>query len=91
MNLKNDPSINLTTEVRRDAYLQTPNFNYYDKDGKLRQVWYDDAESLTPKYQLAKDMGLRGVGPYRFDQVDPIGQPEIFKSMYDAMRVFTDN
>jgi spore germination protein YaaH len=34
-----------------------------------RQVWYDDAESLSWKYKLAREMGLRGVGPYTFDDV----------------------
>ena len=70
--LANDSTSDITTEVRRGSYLQTPNFNYLDKNGVVHQLWFDDAESLTPKYQLAKDLGLRGIGPYRFDQVDPV-------------------
>ncbi len=27
-----------------------------------RQIWYDDAESLEYKYQLAKDLGIAGIG-----------------------------
>lgn len=34
------------------------------------QVWYDDPESLMPKYHLAKTLGLRGVGPFTFDDLD---------------------
>ena len=70
--LADKSSNNVTTDVRRDHYLQTPNFNYVDSKGKTHQLWFDDPESLTPKYQMAKDMNLRGIGPYRFDQVDPV-------------------
>ena len=79
---------NITTDIRRGNYLQTPNFNYVDSTGKTHQLWFDDPESLTPKYQMAKDMNLRGVGPYRFDQVDPVNQPDQFQAMFDALRVF---
>lgn len=89
--LANDSTSDITTEVRRGSYLQTPNFNYLDKNGVVHQLWFDDAESLTPKYQLAKDLGLRGIGPYRFDQVDPVNQPDQFNAMFDAMRVFLND
>jgi spore germination protein YaaH len=39
----------------------------------LPQVWFDDAKSSGIKYGLAASMGLGGVGPYRFDQLDPSG------------------
>ena len=29
---------------------------------KGKKVWYDDAETLTPKFALAGQHGLRGVG-----------------------------
>lgn len=42
---------------------ETPYFNYTDDEtGMLRQVWYDDAKSLTIKADLAKQNGLLGVG-----------------------------
>lgn len=34
------------------------------------QYWYDDAQSLAPKYAYARSVGLRGVGPYTFTDVD---------------------
>lgn len=37
------------------------------------QVWYDDPESLSWKYKLAREFGLRGVGPYTFDDLDYTG------------------
>jgi hypothetical protein len=32
-------------------------------------MWFDDIESLKPKYDFARRTGLKGVGPYRFDQL----------------------
>lgn len=40
---------------------QTP-WYYYQVSDVWHQVWYDDAESLGLKYQLAEDRGLQGVG-----------------------------
>ena len=32
-------------------------------------IWYDDARSLTPKYKLAKDNKLRGVGAWQISNI----------------------
>jgi di-N-acetylchitobiase len=59
---------NATLTGRRwDKSMQTPYFNIADKDGVTHQIWYDDPESCTPKYQLAREHGLRGTGPYTLD------------------------
>ena len=34
--------------------------------GLFTQVWYDDPQSLRWKYQYAKSMNLRGIGPFQF-------------------------
>jgi spore germination protein YaaH len=44
-----------------DANTQTPWYRWF-ANGTWNQVWYDDAESLGLKYQLAIDRGLQGVG-----------------------------
>ena len=75
--------------MRRDSYLKTPYYNYRDSEsGKLYQMWYDDPTSLTPIYEWASSIGLRGTGPYRFDQLDPLGAPEETKAMWDAIAKF---
>jgi hypothetical protein len=33
-------------------------------DGVIHQRWFDDPDSLRLKYAVAKDLGLRGVGPF---------------------------
>lgn len=51
----------LPTRTRQwsDAFLN-PWIAY--SNGNWQQLWYDDAESLTYKYQLAKDLGIAGIG-----------------------------
>ncbi len=44
-----------------DSASQTPWYRWFS-NGQWNQVWYDDAESLALKYQLAVDRGLSGVG-----------------------------
>ncbi len=44
-----------------DTFSQTPWYRWYD-GSYWHQVWYDDAESLGLKYQLAIDNNLQGVG-----------------------------
>ena len=39
-----------------------------DKSKKGNIVWYDDATSLAPKYALARDSKLLGVGMWSVDQ-----------------------
>lgn len=60
------------------------------------QVWYDDPESLAWKYKLAREFGLRGVGPYTFDNLDYTGRETgrgpaaaaEAKAMWDAFDAF---
>lgn len=49
-----------------DALSQTPWYRWHDGTN-WHQVWYDDAESLGLKYQLAIDEGLQGVGIWALD------------------------
>lgn len=44
-----------------DGTSQTPWYRYQDSTS-WNQVWFDDADSLLAKYQLAKSNGLGGVG-----------------------------
>ena len=39
-----------------------PWFTYIDDTQTWRQCWFDDSNSLTNKYQFAKESGLSGVG-----------------------------
>eukprot|EP00965_Chrysotila_dentata_P114553 3785965-Pleurochrysis_carterae.AAC.1 len=37
---------------------------------RIEQFWWDSPESLRRKYAFARSMGLRGVGPYTFSDVE---------------------
>jgi len=84
---------NTTTGRRYDQYLQSPFYNYLAADGRLHQLWYDDPESLSAKYRFARELKLRGVGPFTFDYLDatgektrnPSGHRET-RAMWDAIR-----
>jgi len=64
---------------RWDTESATPTFNYRE-DNQDYQVWYDDPESLTIKYQVAKMMGLGGTGFWTANFLDYKNS-----SMVDAM------
>lgn len=76
------------TPVAYDYYMNAPHFNYI-KNGSVYQVWYDDPVSLIPKYQYAKSVNLRGIGPFEFSYLDTQYASEE-KAMWDAMRVFLE-
>jgi len=44
-----------------DAAAASPFYRYQDA-GAWHQVWYEDAESLSAKYDLVKSRGLAGAG-----------------------------
>ena len=46
-----------------DEESKTPYFNYQESDQtEWYQVWYDDPQSLAIKYQVARGLGLAGLG-----------------------------
>ena len=69
-----------TTGRLWEAYQGAAYFNTVE-NGTTVQYWYDDVQSLTPKYAHARELGLLGVGPFTF--VDTTDQ-----AMYDALDAF---
>jgi spore germination protein len=47
--------------IKYDEKLQSPHFNYFDKNGKEHVVWFEDARSVNAKFDLVNEYGLRGV------------------------------
>ncbi|GFO06697.1 Di-n-acetylchitobiase [Plakobranchus ocellatus] len=62
---------------RWNSSSQTPYFSY--KSDKLYQMQYDNPKSLNLKYQLAAQMGVRGVGFWHIDCLDYSASPEAQK------------
>ena len=51
-----------------DTNMMAPWFNIFDGN-QVIQYWYDSPSGLRKKYEYAKSMKLRGVGPFTFDDL----------------------
>lgn len=56
--------------LQYDAQVEAPYFKYTDENGVEHQVWFDDARSFKPKYELAKEFGVGGLLPWKFGAED---------------------
>jgi di-N-acetylchitobiase len=79
----------LKSGMQRDDYMNAVYFNTVDQDGSVYQYWFDDAKSMRAKFAWAKSVGLGGVGPYTFDDLDPFKLPEESEAMWSAFDVFS--
>ena len=48
-------------EIKYDEEAQSPYFNYTDEEGKAHIVWFEDARSIQAKFDLVKELGLKGL------------------------------
>ena len=55
-------------EIKFDEMAMTPYFNYVS-DGITHEVWFEDARSIQAKYDLIKELGLRGPGYWQVMQL----------------------
>ncbi|MDV3425710.1 MAG: glycoside hydrolase family 18 protein [Bacillota bacterium] len=46
--------------IEYDTVAQAPHFNYVDEQGRKHEVWFDDARSIQAKFNLVKELGIRG-------------------------------
>lgn len=44
---------------------QAPFFRYTDDEGKQHEVWFEDARSIQAKFDLIKELGLRGMSYWK--------------------------
>jgi spore germination protein len=51
--------------IRYDTTAQAPNFDYRDAAGRQHKVWFEDARSIQAKFNLVKELGLRGVSYWK--------------------------
>jgi len=79
------------SQLKFDDSTSSPFFNFQHGDGTVHQIWFDNPESLAVKYGMASAAGLRGTGPYTFD--DLAYSTELEKAdaagMWAALRKFT--
>lgn len=51
--------------IQYDFTAQAPHFSYVDNQGKTHQVWFEDARSIQAKFNLVKELGIRGVSYWK--------------------------
>ncbi len=61
-------AIDVGARIEYDEVAQTPYFTY-ERDGSMHEVWFEDARSIQAKYELIKELGLRGPGYWQIIQL----------------------
>ncbi|WP_191559264.1 LysM peptidoglycan-binding domain-containing protein [Metabacillus idriensis] len=51
--------------IQYDEEAQAPHFNYRDQAGKEHEVWFEDARSIQAKFDLMKELKLRGMSYWK--------------------------
>lgn len=51
--------------IQYDYTAQAPFFYYTDTSGKQHEVWFEDARSIQAKFNLIKELGLRGISYWK--------------------------
>ncbi|MDG5789585.1 glycoside hydrolase family 18 protein [Evansella sp. AB-P1] len=51
--------------IQYDMEAQAPFFEYVDDDGAEHVVWFEDARSIQAKFDLIKELGLRGISYWK--------------------------
>jgi len=52
-------------EILYDNTAQAPYFDYIDNTGAQHRVWFEDARSIQAKFNLLKNLGLRGISYWK--------------------------
>ncbi len=58
-------------EINYDETAQTPWFEYRNETGERHEIWFEDARSITAKYELADRYNLFGFGYWSLDRKFP--------------------
>jgi spore germination protein len=57
--------------IQYDYTAQAPHFNYTDDAKKSHTVWFEDARSIQAKFNLVKELGIRGVSYWKLGLAFP--------------------
>ncbi|TCT17155.1 spore germination protein [Natranaerovirga pectinivora] len=48
-------------EIQYDKEVEAPFFTYTDEEGAFHIVWFEDARSIQAKFDLVKELGIKGI------------------------------
>lgn len=57
--------------IEYDTTAQAPFFNYVDDEGREHVVWFEDARSIQAKFNLIKELGLKGISYWKLGLAFP--------------------
>jgi spore germination protein len=57
--------------IEYDETAQAPHFNYTDIEDKRHEVWFEDARSIQAKFDLLKELNLRGMSYWKLGLAFP--------------------
>ena len=57
--------------IEYDPRAQAPHFTYVDDQGRSHEVWFEDARSIRAKFDLIREMGLRGISYWKLGLAFP--------------------
>ncbi|MBO1515639.1 glycoside hydrolase family 18 protein [Metabacillus bambusae] len=58
-------------QIEYDYEAQAPHFNYIDDNSKEHKVWFEDARSIQAKFDLIKELNLRGISYWKLGLAFP--------------------
>ncbi|MFD2638517.1 LysM peptidoglycan-binding domain-containing protein [Piscibacillus salipiscarius] len=58
-------------EIEFDQEAQAPYFFYWDENGNQHEVWFEDARSIQAKFDLIKELELRGISYWKLGLAFP--------------------
>lgn len=53
-------AVRYKARIEYDNVSQAPHYNYTDEQGRRHEVWFEDARSIQAKFNLVKELGIRG-------------------------------
>lgn len=57
--------------IQYDEEAQAPFFNYWDVEGNEHVVWFEDARSIQAKFDLIRELKLRGISYWKLGLAFP--------------------
>ncbi|WP_409302431.1 glycosyl hydrolase family 18 protein [Peribacillus sp. SCS-155] len=52
-------------DIQYDMRAQAPHYNYTDDQGRRHEVWFEDARSIQAKFDLIRELRLRGISYWK--------------------------
>ncbi|UFT99457.1 glycoside hydrolase family 18 protein [Radiobacillus kanasensis] len=68
--------------ISYDEEAQAPFFRYFDDAGKEHEVWFEDARSILAKFNLIRELDLRGISYWKLGLAFPQNW-QILDAMFD--------